>query len=120
MAASVGSHFATACWTPLLLGRRVSAVSLSRPNSAATRQSMSAALAHSCSSRMTPANPGRPCHCDNFVEGKRGNVYSFPRPPVYTFRAIMPPLSLRSLHIRFLRFAFHHFYNSFAWTYDAV
>ncbi len=22
--------------------------------------------------------------------------------------------------IRFLRFAFHHFYNSFAWTYDAV
>jgi ubiquinone/menaquinone biosynthesis C-methylase UbiE len=32
----------------------------------------------------------------------------------------MPPLSLRSLHSRFLRFAFYHFYNSFAWTYDAV
>ncbi len=27
------------------------------------------------------------------------------------------PLELRA---RFLRFAFHHFYNSFAWTYDAV
>jgi ubiquinone/menaquinone biosynthesis C-methylase UbiE len=32
----------------------------------------------------------------------------------------MPSLSLHSLHVRFLRFAFHHFYNSFAWTYDVV
>jgi ubiquinone/menaquinone biosynthesis C-methylase UbiE len=27
---------------------------------------------------------------------------------------------LDSLRVRFLRFAFHHFYNSFAWTYDGV
>jgi ubiquinone/menaquinone biosynthesis C-methylase UbiE len=32
----------------------------------------------------------------------------------------MPSLSLHAWHVRFLRFAFHHFYNSFAWTYDAV
>jgi ubiquinone/menaquinone biosynthesis C-methylase UbiE len=30
------------------------------------------------------------------------------------------PLLPTPLHTRFLRFAFHHFYNSFAWTYDAV
>ncbi len=32
----------------------------------------------------------------------------------------MRSLTLHELHVRFLRFAFHHFYNSFAWTYDAV
>src|SRR5438477_6401574 len=30
--------------------------------------------------------------------------------------AIMPT----SARVRFLRFVFHHFYNTFAWTYDAV
>lgn len=29
-------------------------------------------------------------------------------------------MSLPSWRVRFLRFAFHHFYNSFAWTYDVV
>lgn len=32
----------------------------------------------------------------------------------------MPPSPTGSLRVRFLRFAFHHFYNTFAWTYDAV
>jgi ubiquinone/menaquinone biosynthesis C-methylase UbiE len=32
----------------------------------------------------------------------------------------MPPAPALSLRVRFLRFAFHHFYNTFAWTYDAV
>src|SRR5207237_8173324 len=27
---------------------------------------------------------------------------------------------LNRLRVRFLRFAFHHFYNTFAWSYDAV
>jgi len=32
----------------------------------------------------------------------------------------MPPTPAGSLRVRFLRFAFHHFYNTFAWTYDVV
>ncbi|MCA1554393.1 MAG: methyltransferase domain-containing protein, partial [Chloroflexi bacterium] len=29
-------------------------------------------------------------------------------------------MGLNALRVRFLKFAFNHFYNSFAWTYDAV
>jgi ubiquinone/menaquinone biosynthesis C-methylase UbiE len=32
----------------------------------------------------------------------------------------MPPPSREPVRVRFLRFAFHHFYNRFAWTYDVV
>jgi ubiquinone/menaquinone biosynthesis C-methylase UbiE len=32
----------------------------------------------------------------------------------------MAPTPAGSARVRFLRFAFHHFYNTFAWTYDVV
>ena len=40
--------------------------------------------------------------------------------PITNYQCYNARVWLDSLRIRFLRFAFHHFYNTFAWTYDAV